>query len=348
MGKKKKSSFIVTLVFLCAIGAAAFYLYQKFFAGTVSLKNKNYTYIFIEPNTTFEEVLDELDSGGIITDAEAFEWLAKKMQLDKNIHPGKYRINNGMNMRQIINLLKYNKEEKIKLTYNAQIHDLESFVAYTDEKLALSASDLEEVLGDENRLREDFGLDPESAFGLIVPGTYEIGWAAGADELFDLLKDMYRQRWSAARLAQAKKTGFSVTEITTLASIVQSESSIQSEQSRIAGVYINRLKKGMPLQADPTLRFANKRFDAQRFWNSDKEINSPYNTYKYKGLPPGPVCLVYPQALDATLNYIKHRYMYFCAKPELNGYSDFSVNYNEHCKYAAAYQKAMSKRGITR
>jgi UPF0755 protein len=159
---------------------------------------------------------------------------------------------------------------------------------------------------------------------------------------------MYQQRWSAARLAQVKKTGFSVPEIITLASIVQSESSIQSEQSRIAGVYINRLKTGMPLQADPTLRFANKRFDAQRFWDSDKEINSPYNTYKYKGLPPGPVCLVYPQALDATLNYIKHRYLYFCAKPELNGYSDFSVSYNEHCKYAAAYQKAMSKRGITR
>jgi UPF0755 protein len=102
------------------------------------------------------------------------------------------------------------------------------------------------------------------------------------------------------------------------------------------------------LQADPTLRFANKSFDTQRFWNSDKETNSPYNTYKYKGLPPGPICLVYTQAIDATLNYAKHNYLYFCAKPQLNGYSDFSADYEQHKKYAAAYQRAMSKRGITR
>src|SRR6218665_836817 len=213
MGKKKKSSMIVTLVLLCVIGAAALYLYQKFFSGTVSLKNKNYTFIFIERNASFEEVVDELGSGGIITDAEAFEWLAKKMELDKNIHPGKYRINNGMNMRQIINLLKYNKEEKIKLTYNSQIHDLDEFVSYTDEKLALSASELEEILGDEKRLRDDFGLDPENSFFLIVPGSYEVSWAASANELFEMLKDMYQQRWSPARLAQAKKTGYSVPEI---------------------------------------------------------------------------------------------------------------------------------------
>ena len=141
---------------------------------------------------------------------------------------------------------------------------------------------------------------------------------------------------------------YSVAEIVTLASIVQSESGIPGEQARIAGVYINRLKAGMPLQADPTLRFANKLLDVKRFWDSDKEINSPYNTYRYKGLPPGPICLVYPQAIDATLNYTRHRFMYFCARPDLNGYSDFSVTYAQHRKYAVAYQKAMAKKGITR
>ncbi len=348
MAKKKKSGFVIWLVILCIAGAAGFYAYRKFFAGSIHLKNKNYTFIFIERNDAFEDVIADINAEEIIDDPESFEWLARKMELDKNIHPGKYRITNGMNMRQIINLIKYNKQEKIKLTYNSQIHDLDEFVTYTDDKLELSGTELEEELNDEAKLQERFGLDRDKAFAAIVPGVYEVSWAIDAAELFDLLKARFDGLWNTARISQAKKTGFSVAEIIILASIVQGESSIQSEQARIAGVYINRLHVNMPLQADPTLRFANKQFNAQRFWDSDKETRSPYNTYRYKGLPPGPVSLVYPQAIDATLNYVKHKYMYFCAKPELNGYSDFSVNYDQHCRYAAAYQKALSKRGINR
>ena len=133
-----------------------------------------------------------------------------------------------------------------------------------------------------------------------------------------------------------------------MASIVQSESGIASEQAKIAGVYFNRLERGMLLQADPTLKFANENFDAQRLLNEDKEINSPYNTYKYKGLPPGPIALVSTQAIDATLNYKKHNFLFFCAKPGLNGYSDFSVNYEQHQKFASAYQKALDQKGINR
>ena len=154
--------------------------------------------------------------------------------------------------------------------------------------------------------------------------------------------------WNDKRKASAKKTGFSVAEIITLASITQSESGIESEQEKIAAVYINRLNKRMLLQADPTLKFANKNFDAQRVLDADKEIDSPYNTYRYKGLPPGPICLVYTQAIDAVLNHTKHNFIFFCAKPDLNGFSDFSVTYEQHQKYATAYQKAMDKRGINR
>lgn len=348
MAKKKKRSFIVSFIVICLLGAGGYYAYIKFFAATISLKDKNYTYIYIERGDTFEDLISDINAENIISDTESFEWLARKMKLEKNIHPGKYRITKGMTTRQIINLVKYNKQEKVKLTYNSQIHNLDEFIDYTDNKLGLSDSELEEILADEKKLREDFGLDPENAFALIVPGSYELSWAVSAAELIDTLKNLYHRQWNSARLAQAKKTGYSVPELITLASIVQSESSIQSEQARIAGVYINRLKVNMPLQADPTLRFANKCFDTQRFWDSDKQVNSRYNTYKYKGLPPGPICLVYPQAIDATLNYVKHKYLYFCAKPELNGYSDFSTNYDQHYKYASAYQKAMTKRGITR
>lgn len=347
MSKKKKRGWTTLLVIVAILLLAGFYFYQKFMSG-VHLKDKNYTYIYIERDDTFEDVLSDINSENIIENTKAFEWLAKEMDLANNVHPGKYRITNGMNMRQIINLIKYNKQEKVKLTYNSQIHDLDQFVEYTDEKLEISASELEDVLTDEGKLNQWFKLDPDNSFGLLVPATYEVSWAISVDDLFKLLRDRYNKIWNSARVTQAKKLGFTVPQITTIASIVQCESSIESEQEKIAGVYINRLKKDMRLEADPTLKFANKNYEARRVYDVDKEINSPYNTYRYKGLPPGPICLVSQQAIDATLNYSKHNFIFFCARPDLNGFSDFSATYEQHRKYANAYQKAMNKMGVGR
>lgn len=347
MSKKGRGK-IISLILILALAAGGYFIYQKYIAGAIHLKDKNYTYVYIESNDTFEDVINDINSENIIDDLEAFEFLAKKMDLDKNIHPGKYRITNGMTKRQIINLIKYNKQEKVKLTFNSQIHNLEEFVVYVDDKLELNEDDLENYLSDEKKLYDDFKLDPDNAFALIRPGVYEIGWASNLDEFIAALKQTYNATWSEKRKALAKKINFTIPEIITLASIAQSESAIESEQEKIAGVYINRIRKDMLLQADPTLKFANKNFDVQRVLDTDKEINSPYNTYKNKGLPPGPICLVSIQSIDAVLNHIKHKYIFFCAKPELNGYSDFSCTYEEHLKYANAYQKAMNKRGINR
>ncbi len=347
MSKKKKSGFVVSLVAIAILVFGGYYVYQKFFKG-INLKDKNYAYVYIERDDTFEDVISDINSENIIENLKAFEWLAKEMELEKNIHPGKYRIIDGMNMRQIINLIKYNKQEKVKLTLNSQIHDLEEFVEYTDEKLELSNSELEDILTDEQKLNDLFKLDPDNCFGLIVPGIYEVSWAVTTEELFKILKTRYDKLWNSSRVTQAKKLGFKVAEIITIASIVQSESAIESEQEKIAGVYINRLKKDMRLEADPTLKFANKNFGVKRVYNVDKEINSPYNTYRYKGLPPGPICLVGQQAIDATLNYSKHNFIFFCAKPQLNGFSDFSATYDQHRKYASAYQKTMNKIGVGR
>lgn len=348
MTKKRKSRWLIYLLLLIIVAAGAFYAYNKYFIGRVHLKDKSYTFIYIGREDKYEDVMDDINAENIIPDPKAFDWLAKKMELPDNIHPGKYRITNGMNMRQIINLIKYNKQEKVKLTFNSQIRNLDEFIDYTDEKLELSDSELEDFIDDGEKLQEYFGLSPENSFGLVVPGVYEVGWAISAEEFFAVLKEKYNSIWNSSRKALAKKAGYSVPQILTMASIVQSESVIQSEQKKIAGVYFNRLAKGMPLQADPTLKFANKNYDAQRILDEDKEIDSPYNTYRNKGLPPGPICLVGIQAIDATLNYSKHKYLFFCAKPQLNGYSDFSATYEEHDKYARAYQKALNARGINR
>jgi UPF0755 protein len=344
MSKKKKSGWIFFIV-LCLFGAAGFYFYREFFGASVKL-NKNYTFVFIETGDDLDDVVSQVNSENIIEDVKSFRWLAEKMKLDKNIHPGKYRVTNGMSMRQIINLVKYGKEEKVKLTFNSQIHDLDEFISYTADKLEMNQGEIEDYLADEKKLQDNFHLDPDNAFALIVPGVYEVSWAIKTDELFKMLANKYNEIWNNSRVEKAKKAGFSVPEIITLASIVQSESGIETEQRKIAGVYINRLNKGMLLQADPTLKFANKNYDAQRVYDSDKQTNSPYNTYKFKGLPPGPICLVGTQAIDATLNYARHNYIFFCAKCELNGLSDYSTTYEQHKKFAEKYQKAMDKRGV--
>jgi len=348
MTSKKNNKWIVTLLFFGLFAFGVYYIYSTYFAGAIHLKNKNYTFIYVESNDTFEDVISDINAENIIDDVKAFEWLAKKMDLSKNIHPGKYRVTNGMTMRQIINLIKYNKQEEIKLTYNSQIHNIDEFVSYTAEKLELNENELEEFISDEKLLKQNFNLDPDNCFSMIIPASCEVSWAIKLNDLIYELKNKYNLVWNTNRVNQTKKLGYTVSEIITLASIVQSESRIASEQQKIAGVYINRLNKNMMLQADPTLKFANKNFDVQRVLDVDKEINSSYNTYKFKGLPPGPICLVYPQAIDAVLNYTKHKYIFFCAKPSLNGYSDFSETYIQHEKFAKAYQKEMKKRGINR
>lgn len=348
MAKRKRYGFLGVVISLGLILILVYFLYQKFIAVSIHLKDKNYTYIFIERDDKFEDVLRDINEENIIENEESFEWLARKMELDQNIHPGRYRITNGMNMRQIINLLKYNKEEKVKLTLNSQIRDPDEFVSYVDDKLELSDSEVEDLLADEKRLSENFKLDPDNSFALLVPGVIEVSWAITMDAFTNVLKERYWLFWNHDRTRQATKLGFTLSEIATIASIVQSESRIASEQKKIAGVYINRLKRNMPLQADPTLKFANKNYSAMRVLDVDKEINSPYNTYKRRGLPPGPICLVSEQAVDATLNYEKHNFIYFCAKPALNGYSDYSKTYEEHLRYARAYQKSLDKIGISR
>ncbi len=347
MASKRKGK-IISLILLVALAMICFYIYKNYFTGSIQLKDKNYTFIYIEHNDTFEDVINDINKEGIIENLESFKLMAKTMDLDKAIHPGKYRITNGMTMRQIINLIKYNKQEKIKLSFNSQIHNLDEFLEYMNHKLALSEDEVEGVLSDDSFLESEFNLDPDNAFAAITPGVYEVSWALTVEEFKTFLADNFKKVWNDNRKALLKKLKYNCGQVITLASIVQGESNIASEQQKIAGVYLNRLKKDMLLQADPTLKYANKAYNAQRVLNADKDIDSPYNTYRYKGLPPAPISLVSVTAIDAVLNYTKHNFIFFCAKPSLNGYSDFSETYTQHDKYAKAYQKEMDKRGIKR
>lgn len=347
----KNGSFLKKIIIVLILGALAlggYWAYLNVFKSNVHLDGKKFTYIYIKTGANLEDVLDELYSENIIEDHESFEWVAKKMKLEESIIPGKYRIGAEMSNRSIIKMIKAGKQEKVKLFLNSQIRTKEEFINYISGKLEIENVELEEYCANDAILSEKYKINSDNFMSFIVPETYEVNWTTHIDELFKLLKSSYDQVWTKEKLAKAKSIGYSPDEVTTLASIVQGESAIKSEQQKIAGVYVNRLKQGMKLQADPTIVFANGNFEVQRVLAIDKQIDSPYNTYMYKGLPPGPICLVNTSTIDAVLNYTKHNYTYFCAKPDFSGYSNYTNDYNVHMKNAADYQAALNNKGIKR
>lgn len=347
----KKGSFLKKIIIVLILGAlviGGYWAYVNVFKSNVRLNGKAFTYIYIKTGATLEDVLDELYSENIIENHESFEWVAKKMHLEENIIPGKYRIGAKMSNRSIVKMLKAGKQEKVKLFLNSQIRSKEEFIIYVSGKLEMEESELEEYCSNDAILSEKYKINSKNFMSFIVPETYEVNWTTPIEELFKLLKSSYDKVWTKEKLAKAKSIGYNADEVVTLASIVQSESAIKSEQQKIAGVYINRLKQEMKLQADPTIVFANGNFEVQRVLAVDKEVDSPYNTYRYKGLPPGPICLVNPSSIDAVLNYTKHNFIYFCAKPDFSGYSNYTNDYSVHMKNAAAYQEALNNKGIKR
>lgn len=344
----KKGIKVFGIVVLIALAVGGYFVWDLILKSNVYLDGKKSKIVFIPTGSTYEELLDVLYDENIISSHNSFEFVAKQMKLSDNFKPGRYRIMAGMNNRELVNLFRYGKQEKVKLTFNSVDRTIGDIINDVSEKLEIDKDDLEAYLEDDALLQERYGLNRETIRTLFIPGTYELEWTTHIDEFFDLMQDTYKKFWTAERKAKAKAMGYSQSEVMILASIVQCESVMKADQPKIAGVYINRIKSNMPLQADPTLIFALGDFTIQRVRDGDKDIDSPYNTYRNKGLPPGPICFPFPQAIDAVLNYDKNNYYYFCAKPDFSGYSNFASSYDQHCKNASAYQNALNKRGINR
>ena len=339
---------IFSLLILCLLLFAGYSAYVAFLKPNIYLDGKKYKFIYIPSKSTYEEMINMLEEENILQDKKTFEWLAKAYDLQNTFKPGKYRVIAGMTNRQLINSIKNGKQEKVKITFNSSDHTNDDLIKKITDKLEISEEELETFFISQTPLRDKYNFTNENLRCLFIPETYELNWNTSLPDFMQLVENNYIDFWTNVRKQKAKRANLSEAEIIVLASIVQSESAIDEEQQQIAGVYINRLNKNMPLQADPTLIYAVGDFSIQRVRSRDKDIDSPYNTYRNKGLPPGPICLPYTKAIDAVLNYNRHNFLYFCAKPNLNGYSNYSVNYEDHKKYADAYQKEMDRRGINR
>ena len=261
---------------------------MKCYQTGIYLDGKKYKFIYVPTKFTYDELIGMLEEENIIQDQKTFEWLAKAYDLKNTFKPGRYRVVAGMTNRQLINCIKNGKQEKVKITFNSSDHTNDDIIKKVADKLEITEEELQAFFATETLLRQKYNFTNENLRCFFIPETYELNWNTSLPEFMKLVEDNYTGFWTNARKQKAKWANLSETDVIILASIVQSESAIDDEQQQIAGVYLNRINKNMPLQADPTLIYVVGDFSIQRVRSRDKDIDSPYNTYRNKGLPPGP------------------------------------------------------------
>ncbi len=318
----------------------SFYFYQVFFSSNALLETEqNYT-LKIPSNATFKQVSNRLYEDKVVNDMVSFSFVSKVLGYQDAVKPGLYIISPKMTNLELVRHLRSGNQAPVRITFN-NIRTKEDLAEKITTNLEINEQQFLDLIKDSVYIRK-FDFDEETIMSMFIPNTYEVWWNTSAESLFDRMYKEYQSFWTAERKAKAEAVGLSPIEVSTLASIVQSESQKSDERPKIAGVYLNRLRLNMPLQADPTLVFAVGDFSLKRVLNVHKEIDSPYNTYKYAGLPPGPINLPDINSLEAVLNPEDHNYLYFCAKEDFSGYHAFATNLAQHNANARRYQAALN------
>lgn len=348
MAMWKKVLIAITVLVLLGGGGAGWWAYKKIYGPNISMGKKKSGYIYIATGSDFQAVLDTLYNNNLIVNRASFEWVAERKKYKDKVKPGRYRVKAGMSNNELVNLLRSGEQEPIRITFNT-IRTREQLVSRVCGKFEADSAEMIGLLNDNAWLQDTYGLKSENVLTMFIPNTYEFYWNTSAKQFIDRMAKEYKAFWNDERKAKAKKLNLSQTEVSVLASIVQAEQNrFDDEKPVIAGLYINRLKIGMPLQSDPTLIWAKGDFTIQRVLNEDKLVDSPYNTYKYAGLPPGPINLPEISSLDAVLNHDKNEYYYMCAKEDFSGRHNFAKTLSQHDVYAAKWRKALRERNIRR
>ncbi|MEM6517438.1 MAG: endolytic transglycosylase MltG [Bacteroidota bacterium] len=342
----KKILWAIALLGLVAAAFFAYYIYNAMLAPNTAFENEE-AYIFISSDANYAEVRSQLEP--LLNDLDAFDALAQQKKYVNNLKAGRFVIKKGMNNNQIINSIRSNNLP-VKVSFNNK-SSLADLAGRVSEQIEADSLSLLEAMEDETFLRKS-GFNEKTALGMYLPNSYELFWNSSAETFRDRMLKEYNRFWNNSRNAKAKAINLTRDEVMALASIVYEESKQAVEQPRVAGVYLNRLKIGMPLQADPTLKFAAyqlpeyKNTVIKRVLNIHKEIDSPYNTYMNAGLPPGLITMPDISAIDAVLNAEKHDYYYFAADAKKPGYHKFAKSLAQHNANARAYQRYLNSQGI--
>jgi UPF0755 protein len=338
----KKKIFIALTVVAVAVAG---YLYMSLFASNTKF-DKEEQYVFVPTGSTYEDVLKIIEP--YVKDVNGFKMVAKLRSYDQNVFPGRFLFKKGTGSLGLVSALRHN--QPLNLAFNNQ-ESLEKLVSRVSSQIEADSLSLMKAVKDPTFMAKN-GFNEETVLGMFIPNTYQFKWNTSAEKFRDKMLNEYNNFWTEERKAKAKELGMTPVEVITLAAIVHKETVKADERPRVAGVYLNRLKTEMPLQADPTIIFAMRRnannldLVIKRVKGDMLKVNSPYNTYVHTGLPPGPIAMPDISAVDAVLNPEKHNYIYFCASVERFGYHEFTASYVEHMQNASKYAAWVSKLGI--
>lgn len=345
MAKRGRIAGGAVLALLLVAGLAGCWAWKKV-TGPSAKFTEDSKVLLIPRGADLDVVVDSLKAIGAVQDETAFRWLCEQKKYASKVKPGRYRIPNGTSMNELVNKLRAGEQEPVRVTFNG-IKRLPELAGKLGRVLEPDSLAFLQVLMDGDAQRKA-GYSAETFIAAFVPNTYEFWWTTTPEQFIERMGKEHEAFWTEERKAKAAKLKRSRVEVATLASIVQAETVKRSDAPKIAGVYLNRLRIGMPLQADPTLKFALGMDSISRVLHKDMEVVSPYNTYTNTGLPPGPINMPETSMIDAVLDAEKHDFLYFCARADLSGFSDFAKTYDQHLVNARKYQRALNKRGIYR
>lgn len=339
---KNLKAIILLIVVVVAIGAYfGFDMYKTYFAPNVTAKEK---YLYVKTGYVFEDLVTDFRHQEILEDIGTFWAAAQKMDLQGPLKPGRYKLKEGMNNRTLINMLKAGNQDPVKLKIQ-NVRKKENLASLLARNLEMDSVSFMRLL-DSAAFTEKFGFDETTVYTMFIPNTYEMYWNTSAEQFFKKMNAEYLKFWNSDRQQKAAALNLTATQVYTLASIVDAEALYDREMPTIAGLYLNRLKKGILLQADPTVIFANDDFTVKRVTGPLLRVDSKYNTYKYAGLPPGPIMMPSINAIDAVLNREENDFIYMCAKEDFSGYHNFATTVEEHNRNAKKYREALNQRKI--
>jgi UPF0755 protein len=330
----KKLTFIIFGIVIIAASICAW----NVFGPIVSAPYNNFFYI--KTGSNYDDVLNKLQKEKILNNTFFFTLLAKRFHYNENIKPGKYKIENNSNVFSLLRKLKSGSQAEVRFVIN-KIRTKEDFASKIQANFEADSLETIRFLLNNDSLAP-FNVDTNTVMTLIIPNSYLFWWNGSFKRILERLKKQHDFFWEGKRTEQSKALGYTSNQIYTIASIVEEETNKKEDKGKIASVYINRISKNMKLEADPTVKYAIRDFGLKRILHGHLAYNSPYNTYQHTGLPPGPICTPSINTIDAVLNAPSTSYIFFVAKPDFNGYSNFASSYSEHLKYAKAYQDALN------
>ena len=339
----KKFIIALVIIVVLALGGTLLFYYLKYFGPNVTDSEE---YLYIRTGEDFNSIYKTIRDKEIVKDSTNFLWAAQNMKYPGRVKPGRYRLSAGMSNRKLINMLASGAQEPVTFAFH-NFRLKEQFAVFASKQLEPDSTAILQLLDSANFVKQ-YGFTTDNVFVAVMPDSYQLYWNSTPEKLFKKMYARYEAFWTKERKDKAAELNLTPAQVSILASIVDAEALKDDEMPTIAGLYLNRLKKGMKLESDPTVIFAMKDFTIQRVLNRYLSVPSPYNTYANKGLPPGPIMMPSINAVKAVLNYKPSNYIYMCAKEDFSGYHNFADNVKDHNINANKFRQALNERNIKR